>query len=457
MNNPIAKENYLTVTALTKYLARKFDVDPYLKDVILIGEISNFNPKASRHRYFSLKDQDSKISAVMFKNIADSLNFKPEEGMRVIVQGRVALYGPNGTYQINIKSMQPDGIGALYQAFEQLKRKLQAEGVFDRVKKPLLKYPKQIAVITSPSGAVIRDILTTIKRRYPIVGVTVFPTRVQGQEAKEEIVQSIEAVEAQKEKFDVIILARGGGSIEDLWSFNEEIVARAILASSLPIISSIGHETDVTIADFVADVRAATPTAAAELAVPMLSEINQQIDQHKHRLILAMQKKLELLRHQLKNQKESYILQDPQRIYQTYSQRLDDLTSNLEKSYCQDMALRSQQLQRLQDKLSGQHMFQRIHIQDVSIKALVKRLGSQIYYYLSMKDQAFKKQVQILDVLSPLKSLSRGYSIVEKGNNIVKSIKDLKINDSINIKMSDGQVLAKVDQLIDKGEVKDGE
>lgn len=264
-------EQYLTVTALTKYIKRKFDVDPYLGRIYLTGELSNFRLRANAHQYFSLKDDHAKISAIMFKGAFEKIKFTPEEGMKVLVTGRISLYEASGSYQIYVDSMQPDGIGALYQAYEQLKKKLTAEGLFNLPKKQLPMFPKRIAVVTSPSGAVIRDIITTVQRRFPIAQIVLFPALVQGDRAAADIVKQIERANEIGD-FDTLIIGRGGGSIEDLWPFNEEAVARAIVNSDLPVISSVGHETDTTIADLVADVRAATPTAAAELAVPVLND-----------------------------------------------------------------------------------------------------------------------------------------------------------------------------------------
>ncbi|MBT1019830.1 exodeoxyribonuclease VII large subunit, partial [Enterococcus faecium] len=276
-------QEYLTVTTLTKYLKRKFDADPYLERVYLTGEISNFRLRANAHQYFSLKDDHAKISAIMFKGAFQKLRFQPKEGMKVLVVGRISLYEAGGSYQIYVEHMEPDGIGALYQELEERKEKLMKEGLFQGPKKMLPRFPKRIAVLTSPSGAVIRDIITTVKRRYPIVQLVLFPTVVQGNQAADNVVRNIQRVE-EMGNFDTMIIGRGGGSIEDLWPFNEERVARAIYQANTPVISSVGHETDTTIADLVADVRAATPTAAAELAVPVLSEELMRIQERQARL-----------------------------------------------------------------------------------------------------------------------------------------------------------------------------
>ena len=433
---------HLTVSALTKYLQKKFDVDPYLHKVVLIGEISNFNQKATKHRYFSLKDESAKINAVMFQSAYNKLNFQPQEGMKVIVTGRVAIYGPSGSYQITIDSMQPDGVGALYQAYEQLKNKLQAEGAFDQLKKVIPKYPRKIAVITSPSGAVIRDIMTTIYRRYPIVQVTVYPVKVQGSESAQEIVSAFEAIELQAQDYDTIIIARGGGSIEDLWSFNEEIVARAILNCSLPVISSIGHETDFTIADYVSDLRAPTPTAAAELSVPVLGEVIQQIQQLEHRVYLSMQQKIQLYRKHLDRYQSSYVLQEPDRIYQVYAQRLDEMNRMMYLLFRRFVDHQQLRLSQYQDRLQLQDPVHRIQESKQLVLQQQNALVYRMQIYINQCRQNLSLKMNVLDALSPLKILKRGYAVVETDQGIIQTIEDVQINDKIKISVSDGTILA---------------
>lgn len=288
----MAEVKYVTVGALTKYIKRKFEVDPHLRDLWIKGEISNFKYHSRGHMYFTLKDEQARIQAVMFAGYNQYLSFRPEDGMKVLVRGEISVYEPSGNYQIYVKEMQPEGIGNLYLAYEQLKKRLEAEGLFSAEhKKPIPAFPRYIGVVTSPTGAAIRDILTTIRRRYPIATVILFPTLVQGEEAAGSIVRSIEKAN-ELGYIDVLIVGRGGGSIEELWAFNEEAVARAIFASKVPIISAVGHETDFTIADFVADLRAPTPTGAAELAVPHVTELMERISQRKLRLMRAMKEKL---------------------------------------------------------------------------------------------------------------------------------------------------------------------
>lgn len=440
----VNNEGILTVSALTQYLKCKFDVDPYLQHVVLVGEISNFNPKATKHRYFSLKDEGAKIAATMFKSAYDKLRFQPQEGMKVIVEGRISLYPAGGSYQVIIERMQPDGIGALYQAFEQLKAKLSQEGLFNLPKKALAKYPNRIAVVTSPSGAVIRDILTTIQRRYPLVEVVVFPTKVQGTEAADEVVAAFRQIESQARDFDTVIVARGGGSIEDLWTFNEEVVARAIVACTIPVISSIGHETDTTIADYVADMRAPTPTAAAELAVPHLRELSQQLKQNDIRLANAIQNRLGLYRKQLHRYQESYTLKDPQRLYQPYVQRVDELTLQLVNTMLRFIREHRITYAHNLERLEGHSPGQAISLYRKQVDSLQDRLIDVKDRYFANKQKDFQAQVQVLDALSPLKILSRGFAIVEKDRQLVSHINQVASGDTLAIRLQDGQVHSSV-------------
>ncbi len=286
------EQRYLTVNALTKYIKRKFDADPHLQDCYVKGEISNFKQHSSGHMYFTLKDDKSRLTAVMFARENRHIKFEPENGMQVLIRGDLTVYEQTGQYQIYIKEMKPDGIGELFLAYEQLKEKLTKEGLFSQeYKKALPRYPNTVGIITSPTGAAIRDILTTIKRRYPIANIILLPALVQGDQAAPSIANAISQAN-DNGNIDVLIVGRGGGSIEELWAFNEEIVARAIFSSKIPIISAVGHETDFTIADFVADLRAPTPTAAAELAVPHIDELIERILNRKTRLLRSMKEKI---------------------------------------------------------------------------------------------------------------------------------------------------------------------
>lgn len=447
MSEQTTQQQYLSVHALTSYLKRKFDVDPYLQRVWVIGEISNFRPRPNGHQYFSLKDERARINAVMYKGAFNKVPFKVEEGMKVLAVGRITLYEPSGQYQLTIDSMEPDGVGALYQALEQLKQKFQAAGLFDLPKKAIPVFPKKIAVITSPTGAVIRDILTTIQRRFPIVEVTVFPTRVQGKEATAEIVAAFNKVENVAEEFDTVILARGGGSIEDLWCFNEEAVAQAILACSLPIISSIGHETDTTLADLVADIRAATPTAAAEIAVPVLTDLLERIVILKQRMNYAMKQKLTVARKQFERSNESYVLKQPERLYQAYIQQLDLSVQRLEAQQHRYFEQLSYRLNYLMQRLNSQHPNQQLKHWQQIVNNLDNQLKQQFKQVMQQKQQNLKHQAHLLDAYSPLKSMSRGYALIEHEQQHVTTIDQLSIGDEMKVQFVDGQVVAEVKSI----------
>ena len=327
MNN-----EYLTVTQLTRYIKYKLDNDTNLREVYLKGEISNFKAHTRGHFYFTIKDEGSRINAVMFASSASKVKFTPEDGMKILVSGRISVYEATGGYQIYVNEMMEDGVGNLYVAFEQLKKKLASEGLFDeKFKKPIPKIPKKVGVITAPTGAAIRDIISTINRRFPLTEVILFPSLVQGEGAKEDIVRQINR--ARDYNLDVLIVGRGGGSIEDLWAFNEEIVARAIFDCPIPIISAVGHEIDFTIADFVADLRAPTPTGAAEIAVPNKSDVINYINQLNLRCQKNIKTILELKKKRLDSIKSHYILNNPLDLYSAKIQKLDYLTESLVKNY----------------------------------------------------------------------------------------------------------------------------
>ncbi|MBM7544010.1 exodeoxyribonuclease VII large subunit [Periweissella beninensis] len=437
----VQEDSYLTVTALTKYLKRKFDVDPYLERVYLTGEISNWR-KRPNHQYFSLKDNGAKISVTMFKTAFAKIKFEPEEGMKVLVTGRVSLYEPQGTYQIIIDSMQPDGVGALYQAFEQLKNKLAKEGLFDRVKKAIPKYPKRIAVITSASGAVIRDIITTSKRRYPLVEIVLFPAVVQGNQAAVSLVKRLQQVNSGD--FDTIIIGRGGGSIEDLWPFNEENVVRQMAAMEIPIISSVGHETDITIADMVADVRAATPTAAAELATPKLDDLMIKIEQLKDHLITSTQNKIALVQAQLAKQLNSYVLTQPNRLYEGYLQRVDQATNRLIENQRQLINNKRHTVSLVTQRLPL-HLYEaKLEQKTQKLQQLEDILNKAMQQLILKKQQELQTLAKNLQLVSPLDVLTRGYSITKTEKHVIKSINDVSLNQNITIKLVDGTIEAKV-------------
>ncbi|WP_367295092.1 exodeoxyribonuclease VII large subunit [Levilactobacillus yonginensis] len=438
----MATNDYLTVTALTQYLKRKFDVDPYLGKVYLTGEISNFRLRPHAHQYFSLKDDHAKISAIMFKSAFEKLKFTPEVGMKVLVTGRISLYEPSGSYQIYVERMEPDGIGQLYQAYEQLKKKLATEGLFDAPKRPLPRFPKRIAVVTSPSGAVIRDIITTARRRYPIAQIVLYPAVVQGDAAAPDIVRQIQRANAAG-NFDTLIIGRGGGSIEDLWPFNEESVARAIAASELPVISSVGHETDTTIADLVADVRAATPTAAAELAVPVLSDELLKLQQERTRLYNAMSNRLNFQRERLKKLMTAYVFRQPQRLYETYLQRLDRAQQGLTRNLQATLRQRNQRFQLAKQGLISQSPLERVHRDQLTVSQTSARLNTEAKRYLTTKQERVAQLINGLDYLSPLKIMGRGYSYVTQDDHVVRRVSDLKPAKA-TIHLSDGTAEANI-------------
>lgn len=439
------EQQYLTVIALTKYLKRKFDADPYLERVYLTGEISNFRLRPNAHQYFSIKDDGAKISAIMFKSAFQKLKFQPKEGMKVLLVGRVSLYESGGSYQIYVEHMEPDGVGALYQALAELREKLGKEGLFEGPKKLLPRYPKRIAVVTSPSGAVIRDIITTVKRRYPIAQLVLFPTLVQGDQAADDIVRNIQRIE-ELGTFDTMIIGRGGGSIEDLWPFNEEKVARAIYQANTPIISSVGHETDVTIADMVADVRAATPTAAAELAVPVLNEELLRIKERQTRLEQSFLYQLQQKNERYQRLKNSYVFKQPERLYEGQTIKLDRINQRL----FQSMETIYHQKQRTAQEIIAQFRQQtplgQIREGQQQLSFLAKSLHDRMDQYMKDRQKQFTSAVQQLDLLSPLKIMGRGYSYTTKDQQVIKSVNELQVKEKIQIHYVDGLV----DTVIEK-------
>ena len=408
-------KEYLTVSQLTRYIKYKLDNDTNLREVYLKGEISNFKAHTRGHFYFTIKDEGSRINAVMFASSASKVKFTPEDGMKILVTGRISVYEATGGYQIYVNEMMEDGVGNLYVAFEQLKKKLASEGLFDdRYKKPIPKIPERVGVITASTGAAIRDIISTINRRFPLTEVILLPSLVQGEGAKEDIVRQIKRAEGYN--LDVLIVGRGGGSIEDLWAFNEEIVARAIFECPIPIISAVGHEIDFTIADFVADLRAPTPTGAAEIAVPNKTDVINYLNQLNLRSRKAVGTILELKRKKLDSIKGHYILNNPLDLYSAKIQKLDYLTESLVKNY-----------KVIIDK-------EKIKLNNIKTRPLF----SNPLVILDKTKQKYALLLSKLDALSPLKTLERGYGIIKINDKAVTSIKDLKKDDLINIELKDG-------------------
>lgn len=420
----MATEKYLSVSALTKYLKYKFDTDEHLRMVFLKGEISNFKAHSTGHLYFSIKDENSKINAIMFSRSAQNLKFEPIDGTKVLIAGRVSVYEATGGYQVYVEEMLEDGVGNLYVAFEKLKEQLSREGLFEnKYKKSIPRIPSRIGVITAPTGAAIKDILSTIKRRFPICETILFPSLVQGENAASDIVKNIE--QADKYNLDVLIVGRGGGSIEDLWPFNEEMVARAIFKARTPIISAVGHEIDFTISDFVADMRAPTPTGAAEMAVPNMVDLLKHIGQLKIRLNESVFKKVNFQKIYLDSIKNSFVIKNPLIIYENKKQNLDVLYERLSTSLVDLITKKKHEL-------------------DLLKKNYILRNPN---YLFENKQVLLKNIIEKLEMINPISVLNRGYSITYSNEQILKSVNDLKVNDEVTIKMTDGLLTASVTNI----------
>ena len=391
--------NPISVTELNKYIKKKIDGDEVLNNVLVKGEISNYKHHYTGHLYFTLKDENSLIKCIMFKSYAANLKFEPKDGMKVTLFGTVSVFERDGVYQIYCKAMQEDGLGSLYKAYEEMKARLEKEGLFDPAhKKKIPLMPKCIGVLTSNTGAVIRDIINVSTRRNPNVYIKLLPVPVQGAGAAEKIAEAIKSMN-EKNLADVIIVARGGGSLEDLWPFNEEIVARAIYDSKLPVISAVGHETDFTIADFVADLRAPTPSAAAELAVPNIADIVLKLESYNNRYKLALKKKVEFMRLRYEKCMNSRVFKEP--------------------------------LQKINEKY-------------IMVDMKIKSIQNSISNIYNKKKTDMVKHIATLDALSPLKTLSRGYSIVQSKGKVIKSVNQLQKDDEVDLRLTDGIAKAKI-------------
>ncbi len=418
-------DNYITITEVNKYIKEVINEDLLLRKVYLRGEISNFKAHSRGHYYFTLKDETSRIAAVMFSFNNKNLKFTPYDGMKVLVTGKIDVYESTGAYQIYVEDMSPDGIGALYVAFEELKKKLASEGLFDKdKKKKIRRIPSTIGIVTSPTGAAIKDILTTLKRRFPICNTILFPALVQGENASVDIANKIKLANQVKDIYgiDTLIVGRGGGSLEDLWPFNEEVVARAIYASEIPVISAVGHEIDITISDYVADLRAPTPTAAAELASVDVNTITTYLNTATTRSITALNNIINNNYKRLDSIKNSYILTRPISMYEIKEQKLDMLIDNLDKSI---------------NKV----------LEDNKVKlftytnSYILNNPEMLYKYSSQK---LEHIISKLEVLNPLNTLNRGYAIIKKDNKVLSSSKNINIDDIIKISLKDGEVSSKV-------------
>ena len=414
-------DQYLTVSQINAYINRKLKMDVNLKNIYIRGEISNYKTYPSGHSYFTLKDKNSQISAVMFKGNKRFLKFEPTNGMKVIIKGKIEVYEKNGYYQLYATRITEDGIGELHIAFEQLKKKLEKEGLFDDAhKKEIPKYPKKIGVVTAQTGAAIRDIITTIKRRYPKCEILVFSTLVQGDMAAPQIVRQIR--HAQEFDIDTLIVGRGGGSIEDLWPFNEEIVAREIYNCRIPVISAVGHEIDFTISDFVADLRAATPTAAAERAVPQLSEVTFKISQLNKRLNKTIETKIQHNKVKLENISQKQIFKNPESIYEIKEMNLDHLINKLDFASKNIISENKNKLFKLEN-------------------SIVLKNPTEI---TKPKRDAYLRNIEKLEILNPLLTLKRGYTIAKAGDKVISSAKDVKTGHKLDIEFDDGTINTRV-------------
>ena len=436
--------DYLSVSSLTKYLKLKFGRDPYLERVYLTGQVSNFRRRPN-HQYFSLKDEQAVIQATMWAGTFKKLDFELEEGMKINVVGRVQIYEPSGSYSIIIEKAEPDGIGALAIQFEQLKKKLTEAGYFDeRHKQPLPQFVKKIGVVTSPSGAVIRDIITTVSRRFPGVEILLFPTKVQGEGASQEVAANI-ALANEREDLDLLIVGRGGGSIEDLWAFNEEVVVQAIFESRLPVISSVGHETDTTLADFVADRRAATPTAAAELATPVTkADIISWISERQNRAYQAGLRVIKRDQERLGKLAKSVIFRQPERLYDGYAQKCDHLTSRLKSTVEQQVQQASQAQQLLNQRLLAVDLERNIRRYKERIEALKRLLTSQVTSQYESQLARFEKAQDALLSLDTSRIIARGYAMVQKGDKVISSVTEVAKGEQLSVQLKDGQLEVEV-------------
>ena len=466
MNN----SNYITITEVNKYIKEIINDDLLLKKVYLKGEISNFKAHSRGHYYFTLKDETSRIAAVMFSFNNKNLKFVPYDGMKVLVTGKIDVYEASGSYQVYVEDMMPDGIGALYVAFEELKKKLQKEGLFDKEKKKKIRrIPNVVGIVTSPTGAAIKDILTTIKRRYPVCETILFPALVQGEAAAQDIANKIKLANEVKDiyKIDTLIVGRGGGSLEDLWPFNEEIVARAIYESELPVISAVGHEIDITISDYVADLRAPTPTAAGELAVPDINTIITYIDTATTRSYTAVNNIINVNYKKVDNLKNSYILTKPTTMYEVKEQKLDILIDSLDRSInkiidnnkirlftCSNSYIlnnpkimyesKRQNLNILTDNIN-KNINKILDNQNIRLftcsNSYVLNNPNVLYKY---SEQKLSHIISKLEVLNPLNTLNRGYAIIKKEDKVLSSIKNIKEEDIVTISLKDGSVSSKI-------------
>lgn len=436
-----------SVAELNRWIKHVLERDERLGDVWVRGEISNFTHHTSGHMYFTLKDRDSKIRVVMFASYNRFLKFMPKDGTKALVRGSISAFERDGTYQLYAREMQPDGLGSLYLAFEQLKAKLEAEGLFaPERKRPLPAFPKRVGVVTSPTGAAIRDICTTIKRRYPMAEIVIAPAIVQGTEAPASIVTALQIIHEAPD-IDVLIVGRGGGSIEELWAFNDERVARAIAASRIPVISAVGHETDFTIADFVADLRAATPTAAAELAVPHYLEWLERVKQLDLRLHRALRGQVQQQRLKLERLQTAYALRQPRRRLEESQQRLDEWQIRMQHAVRQLLARQRDRHQQLVRVIRHYRPQEQLRARREQVNQWRGRLHERMVHRTKASRSEWGHLVAQLEALSPLKVMQRGFSLTYKDGKLIKSARAIEAGDKLMIRLSDGSVTARVEEI----------
>lgn len=444
-------QQYLSVTALNKYIKLKLENDQHLKKVLLKGEISNFKRHQSGHLYFAIKDENSQISAMMFRTYNQTLNFIPKEGDKVLVDGYISLYEVRGTYSISVVKMTLDGIGELYLKYEKLKEEFTKLGYFDEdIKKPIPKFPQAIGVITSKTGAVIEDIKTTVERRYLLTKIILYPSSVQGENAKVDLVKQLNKANLEN-KVDVLIIGRGGGSIEDLWGFNEPEVIHAIYNSKIPIITAIGHETDTTLSDFAGDLRAPTPTAAAELATPDSKLLLEDIKVKTNQLIYYIDERIKKIKDQVLNLDNRLYVSSPKNKLKTIKDTLDKLKDNLLKAYHTKIQDKNYQINLLKKSLKNPR--EKLVNLKVNFEHYNQKLSKTYRSVILNKIYQFKTLNEKLKVLNPLSIMERGFSVTLKNNSIIKSIDDVNINDIIDVKLKDGILNTKI---LSKKEEKNG-
>ncbi len=443
------QSKYLTVSTINRYLKDQFDRNEHLRTVFLKGEISNFKGHTTGHLYFSLKDETSKINAIMFSRNASKLTFQPVDGTKVLVVGRIGIYEASGSYQIYVEEDKDDIIRELEGIIEKLKEQLSKEGLFDpKYKKPLPKYPSCIGIVTAPTGAAIRDILSTIKRRYPLCETILFPSLVQGEYAAPDIVRNIKR--ANNYNLDLLIVGRGGGSIEDLWAFNEEIVARAIYDSEVPVISAVGHEVDFTIADFVADHRAPTPTGAAEMAVPNVVDLLKYLNQLQIRLGESIIKKINYQKLVMDSLKNSYVIKSPMIMFDNKRQALDLLHNQLLEGmndYLEDKKGTLEQYRTHYILKNPRILYEK---KKEMVSRFIVDLNRTMMNIIDRKKVRICHDIEKLELVNPLEVLKRGYSVSYRDGNVIKNIKDISIGDTIEVRLQDGELQAKVESTKEK-------